>query len=415
MICPMDNITHSVVGLATGDLIHRSLPSQSDESLNSVRRRLLILTAFLASNFPDIDLLLTPLLPQPLGYLLHHRGHTHTLLFLLPQAALILLTIWGLWPSARLILRKDKTTRKGFAISLSAGLLLHILMDYFNVYGVHPFYPFDSRWFYGDLVFIVEPFFWMVFGVPMIMSIQRRWLRVLLMTTPQLAILGFTLSGFLSWYSFVALSLVALFLGSISLGRTKQRTFTLVLSSILGLAFVGAQSFSLNLAQTSIKTLLNTLDPQSLLLDSALTAFPSNPLCWSFVAIEKNEKMGFYRLRQGVLSTIPNWISAHDCPSQLNPFKMHDPTEKSLIFTMEKTEDLNRIRELKNSNCFFSGWLRFARIPSLTENIATDIRFPDRNSVKNFSTIDLNDFTDTECPTPIPNWAHPRGDLLKKR
>jgi membrane-bound metal-dependent hydrolase YbcI (DUF457 family) len=36
------------------------------------------------------------------------------------------------------------------------GLLLHLGMDYLNVYGVHPFHPFDSRWRYGDMIFIVE-------------------------------------------------------------------------------------------------------------------------------------------------------------------------------------------------------------------------------------------------------------------
>jgi sec-independent protein translocase protein TatC len=43
----------------------------------------------LAGNFPDLDLVLTPLLPAPLGYLLHHRGHTHTVLYALPQMLLL--------------------------------------------------------------------------------------------------------------------------------------------------------------------------------------------------------------------------------------------------------------------------------------------------------------------------------------
>ncbi|WP_370466973.1 metal-dependent hydrolase, partial [Salmonella enterica] len=38
--------------------------------------------------------------------------------------------------------------------------LLHIALDFTNSYGVHPFWPFDNRWYYGDAVFIVEPLFW---------------------------------------------------------------------------------------------------------------------------------------------------------------------------------------------------------------------------------------------------------------
>src|SRR5687768_1114261 len=38
--------------------------------------------------------------------------------------------------------------------------LLHIAMDFGNNYGVHPFWPLDNRWFYGDSIFIIEPLFW---------------------------------------------------------------------------------------------------------------------------------------------------------------------------------------------------------------------------------------------------------------
>ena len=49
----------------------------------------MLATCALAGNFPDLDLVLTPLLPAPLGYLLHHRGHTHTVLYAFPQAMLL--------------------------------------------------------------------------------------------------------------------------------------------------------------------------------------------------------------------------------------------------------------------------------------------------------------------------------------
>jgi len=41
--------------------------------------------------------------------------------------------------------------------------LSHILLDWTNNYGVRPFFPFNPRWYAGNLVFIVEPVLWGLF------------------------------------------------------------------------------------------------------------------------------------------------------------------------------------------------------------------------------------------------------------
>src|ERR1700694_4917549 len=163
----MDNLRHCVVGLAAGELIHRSLPSELDAECHRLRRHLLLVSCWLASNFPDLDIVLTPLLPARLGYLLHRRGHTHTLLYALPQALLIWAMIWLFWPSARRLLKANSVARKGFVLTLIVGFGLHMLMDYLNSYGIHPFHPYDSRWLFGDIVFILDLVFWITFGIPM--------------------------------------------------------------------------------------------------------------------------------------------------------------------------------------------------------------------------------------------------------
>jgi inner membrane protein len=101
----MDNLTHSVVGLGIGALIDRSVPPEATPDAQRVRARMLLTIGCLASNFPDLDLVLTKVLEAPLGYLLHHRGHTHTLLAALGEVALLLGLVWLLWPSARGLLR----------------------------------------------------------------------------------------------------------------------------------------------------------------------------------------------------------------------------------------------------------------------------------------------------------------------
>src|SRR6185295_6833453 len=140
----MDNITHSVVGLGVGELVQRSLPPEADHARQKTRHRLLLTACAVASNFPDLDLVFTRLAPAPLGYLLHHRGHTHTLLYLIPQALLLLALLWMLWPNARALLRASRDARRGLLLALAAGFLLHLGMDFMNNYGVHPFYPFNG-------------------------------------------------------------------------------------------------------------------------------------------------------------------------------------------------------------------------------------------------------------------------------
>ena len=152
----MDNITHSVVGLGIGALIDRSLPPEPDTARERTRQRLLLTVGCLASNFPDLDLVYTRILPAPLGYLLHHRGHTHTLLTALGEVVLLLALVWLLWPNARRLLQVSASARWGAVVAACAGLLLHLAMDGMNVYGVHPFWPWNTHWYYGDLVFIVE-------------------------------------------------------------------------------------------------------------------------------------------------------------------------------------------------------------------------------------------------------------------
>ena len=236
----MDNLTHSLAGLALGELTHRLLPAEPDPQRAGTRRRLLLVSAAVASNFPDLDLVLTGLAPEPLGYLLHHRGHTHTLLYALPQALLMLAAIWLLWPAARHLLRTNGPARLGLLATTVLGLLLHLGMDAMNVYGVHPFAPFDPRWFYGDMVFIVEPVFWLALGTPLAAHVARPWLRrtflALLLAVPLL----FTLAGFLQWGSLAGLAAIWLLALVLTRRRSERTALVAGVATVLGFVLVQA-------------------------------------------------------------------------------------------------------------------------------------------------------------------------------
>ena len=63
---------------------------------------------------------------------------------------------------------------------IALALTSHLLLDWWNSYGVHPFWPLMSRWFYGDAVYILEPWLWMLLGVAATLNTRTRAGRVLL-------------------------------------------------------------------------------------------------------------------------------------------------------------------------------------------------------------------------------------------
>jgi inner membrane protein len=54
-----------------------------------------------------------------------------------------------------------------YAAALTAALS-HLLLDFTNNYGLRPFFPFNPRWYSGDLVFIAEPILWLIFALAFI-------------------------------------------------------------------------------------------------------------------------------------------------------------------------------------------------------------------------------------------------------
>ena len=137
----MDNLTHSLFGVAVAEAACQVISKKRD--LSPQMRGLFYFVSILANNFPDLDLLYRFLDPTRLGYLLHHRGHTHTFLWVWPQ---IFLLLAGIFIVARLR-KKSLDRREGVALFSIAtiGFHLHISLDFLNSYGVHPLSPFNNQ------------------------------------------------------------------------------------------------------------------------------------------------------------------------------------------------------------------------------------------------------------------------------
>lgn len=158
----MDNLTHSLVGLAAAKA---GLERQSPYAT---------LVCVVAANLPDIDIV--ALVRGPAFYFEHHRGITHSIVGTLTLAVVFPLLFYAaelVWSRAR-----GREPRAHLKRLLFCSLLVsasHPLLDWTNSYGVRPFLPWDGRWIYGDLLFIIDPWVWLVLGGACFLLAKTRW------------------------------------------------------------------------------------------------------------------------------------------------------------------------------------------------------------------------------------------------
>lgn len=147
----MDNLTHSLVGLTASKAgLERLSPGAT-------------VVCILAANVPDSDIV--TLIGGRWNYLHHHRGITHSILGAI-VLGLTLPLIFYLADRliARIRARQPAVKLKGLMIASLLVTATHPFMDWTNNYGVRPFLPWSSQWFYGDFVFVIDPFLWMILG-----------------------------------------------------------------------------------------------------------------------------------------------------------------------------------------------------------------------------------------------------------
>lgn len=148
----MDNLTHSLIGLAAS--------KAGLEKLSPGTTTLCVL----AANAPDSDILVL-IFGGRWAFLHHHRGITHSIV---GTAALALILPLVFYACNLLRSRIGGTAvRFRFRGLLLASLIVsatHPLMDWTNNYGVRFLLPWNARWFYGDFVFILDPFLWIILG-----------------------------------------------------------------------------------------------------------------------------------------------------------------------------------------------------------------------------------------------------------
>jgi inner membrane protein len=152
----MDNLCHTLTGAALGKA------GLADKT------RLGMATLLVASNLPDIDVAVFLSDTLPMSF---RRGWTHGVLAQVTLPIALAAVMWALGrrrPAARA--RPAAPVAPGAPVFRSlvllsyVGLYSHVFMDWLNSYGVRLLKPFSDRWFYGDALYIVDPWLYLILG-----------------------------------------------------------------------------------------------------------------------------------------------------------------------------------------------------------------------------------------------------------
>jgi inner membrane protein len=392
----MDNLTHSLLGATLAEI---ALPREARTA-----RGVFMAVGIVAANLPDIDVAYTWITPEPLGNLLHHRGHTHTVVGLI-GLGLLLAAVAALVPAGR---RLAPALRRRLTLLGIVGLGSHLLADSWNSYGIHPFYPFDSRWIYGDAVFIFEPWLWLLWGVSVAVGAVRGWTRALVAGAIVALPLLLAILGVMSWTSIGLLVLVG---GAFAWIGTRLAPAVRATTALAAGGVFVVVLFALRVdARRQVDELLGP-EVSGRIVDVVLSPEPAEPRCWSVIAIEKDEPRRQYVLHRGTLSLTPGWLPPEECalhalwrvpsvPWMGQPrFARAEPLRQSL----------DRLRNDAETDCRVAAWLQFGRAPFFEGDQIRDLRY-ESGPRENFTALTI--LEGGGCPAHVPGWGRPRADLL---
>lgn len=288
----MDNLTHSLVGLAAAKAgLERLSPMATT-------------VCVLAANAPDLDFL--AVIGGRWFYVQNHRGITHSIVGTMTLALLIPALFYG----GDLILARvrRRPPRVKFRGLLICSLILsasHPLMDWTNNYGVRPLLPWSGQWFYGDLVFIVDPWLWLVVGGATFLLTSKRhwqialWVMLALILTGLVLFLPLENAGLLHPNIFRLLWIAAifgLFIARGTLPRERRGNSIAVVALAFVIVYWGGLAIAHRSALREAQVIAQQLSSERGERLNRLAAMPtlSDPFRWQCVADTDRSVYRFY-------------------------------------------------------------------------------------------------------------------------
>ena len=364
----------------------------------------LLWACILGNNIPDIDVILRPGLSR-LGYLFDHRGYTHTVTFAPIEGVLVAVVAALLTRVHRKLQARDWVM---LTLVSTLSVLAHIAADFCNDYGVHPFSPFDSHWFYGGFLFILEPLIWAAL-IPI-------WIRT---RAGQVAAVLFVL---LLWFGpqliLPTRLICTAFFACMTLWQWKRPGLT---PALTGLAVVVAAFLTgSRIVAEKVRSDIALSHPEETITQLVTTPSPGNPFCWRVIPVSKVEIAQpdapiFERV--GVYSVFPKIFPPRGCFKQIQELPTFlGPSTLTSTESMEWMAEFRSTREelfgLAANYCRFAQYLRFSRAPFWQKHgdqlLVSDLRYAGRGGAS-FARFIFE--REEKCLEKAPRWEMPAGLL----
>jgi inner membrane protein len=250
--------------------------------------RLATAALVIGANLPDVDSILyfTGHEDLALGF---RRGWTHGVLALavLPFLQTALLLLYD-----RLRPNPKRRAHTGWLLALSFGAILtHPFLDWLNNYGMRWLMPFRPTWFYGDAVFIMDPWLWLVLGCGWLAPRAPSRVTVGIWAACT-ALLAYVVAGRSTAYLPIVIGVAVVLLGAL-LWRPRVRWIPAA-ALALTVAYVGMRLVVHEVAEARVAL---QLAPQKLMV----APHPLDPTRWDVVA-QTGEvyRFGRYSLLRGL-------------------------------------------------------------------------------------------------------------------
>jgi inner membrane protein len=285
------------------------------------------------------------------------------------------------------------------------------VMDSANSYGTHLFYPFSSRWFYGDAVFVLEPWLWAILAAALAWNASRLW-RVVV------ALLALLPIGALVALGILRPGVLAVLLGAVgaaaivarTLDRKRRAAAALLATAVIFLMMAGVSRVAKSEARRAAAAVGGTD-----IVDIVADANPALPWCWTVLILQGPAAgpAGSLTASRATLSLLPRvWPAASCTSARLSAGWSTDGTGSDAIVWHRRWRiDVQELRALYAENCRAGAWLQFGRVPYVANGRLVDLRF--ENPVgQNFTPMAL-DGAPRRCPSYMTDWEPPRLDVLE--
>ncbi|MEO7361057.1 MAG: metal-dependent hydrolase [Gemmatimonadaceae bacterium] len=402
----MDNVTHALAGcllaVATVAIVERN-------GIKTPRnfRAVATTVGIIAAELPDSDLIYAgPRLGMgSLGYLLHHRGHTHTVLFAVIGALLV-------WLAALALSRDSRRAPMRIPLLVLAlvGTMSHLALDYTNNYGIHPFWPVVNTWYYGDAVFIVEPWLWIVSIPALYLFYRGRTARAVLALLLGIILVASWAINMVTRDVAIAFSIATLVWFVVLQATTPARRVGAAIGAwvFVELVFMNASLRARDAVRAAVGETYR---------DVSLTPLIGNPLCYSAIVVEADSTT--YRVTDATVAPFASIRGASTCAGEprggtgSKKLSTRNSTE-GIRWGSESQQPLADLINIVRTSCEAAAAMEFIRVPVWQETQADsvqlgDARFGSANS--GFATVTAS-LHPTSCPRFVPGWTSPRADVL---